>query len=365
MTGDNNTIIKSIVDEIDKIINNDKEKYAQDSFASVKNTAGKVVDMYGEIENDLKNFQQFKKAQSLNRKIERANGKEAEKLQSRFNNIKYQTLEENQIEILYNNFLYFNKLLVYFQGTMLKVLGKKMKIAIVDDTGEIYEYEEEVFLRNFKEFFNIDIASKTHNLQLRFKTAKINGQSQKILEEKHQENIQATYNEVQRRASVFKAQLTKNISKILILWKENSQWDGVWASSMGDIHEAYLNFSYQKFKSFTSPPGHEDVKAFMCKGVMKVDSTSGRLQGDFQEDDSNEVAAKSIGASLMGIRQFITMAKKIKDYNNFSELKGFLETTKTSDKTKGQAKKHGEFVQNVINKKIEKVPEIIQDILTF
>ena len=81
-------------------------------------------------------------------------------------------------------------------------------------------------------------------------------------------------------------------------------------SNKGDIGEAFLNAALGKKKIFMGTNIEANLSQF-AKLVAKVDSGSGLLFGDFTGDNGIEYAAKSEGASMLGMQQMVTLAQEI------------------------------------------------------
>ena len=88
------------------------------------------------------------------------------------------------------------------------------------------------------------------------------------------------------------------------------KYEMVSVSNKGDIGEAYLNAALGKRKILMGKNIEGNLKRF-AKLVVQVDSGSGLLFGDFTGANGIEYAAKSQGASTLGMQQMVDLAKDI------------------------------------------------------
>ena len=93
-------------------------------------------------------------------------------------------------------------------------------------------------------------------------------------------------------------------------WNKKSPYGMVTVSNKGDIGEAFLHAALGKRKILMGKNMEGNLKRF-AKLVVQVESGSGLLFGDFTGADGIEYAAKSEGASMLGMQQMIDLAEEI------------------------------------------------------
>lgn len=94
-------------------------------------------------------------------------------------------------------------------------------------------------------------------------------------------------------------------------WKNSkNKYEMITVSNKGDIGEAFLHASLGKRKIMIGQNKEGNLKRF-AKLVAQVDSGSGLLFGDFSGQNGIEYAAKTEGASVLGMQQMIKLAEEI------------------------------------------------------
>ena len=181
----------------------------------------------------------------------------------------------------------------------------------------VFEEQYELTNENADKIFHMDIGSDGGGLVARYNTSMsalesmykkteytTNGNN-----ENHNYLTQA-YLKLLERAEATKS---TNNSKIFIPYKNGNEKKVAQISARGDIAEAYLKLLLNNSNTNKQYSNIDDAILDILVSTEEVTNLSGMFKGDFEKingDQTTEIAAKSLGASLMGYKQMVTFAKK-------------------------------------------------------
>ena len=110
-------------------------------------------------------------------------------------------------------------------------------------------------------------------------------------------------------------------SKGLVLYRLNDGWHKFFITNGGDIEEAYLSFIVQhQANKFSNGITETNIHIYLIEGVANVDNAPGFIQADIESKQfiGNKIlnirrAAKSAGASVMGLTEATELLNKLAD----------------------------------------------------
>lgn len=334
--------IFSIAEEIDdygwNVMMEEIQKEGQISLQQLKIAAQKYIFIFERLKQQTDAFKALLQAQKNIRYKIPNNFKELEEYQKNKQMIS-QFLAGDIPKLIYKSSLDFQQILNNF-------LGQKVTMVFVYEGSngpELYEL-------NSYEVLKYDY-SKNNSLIARYN---VNSQNLSAVATKLEidadlkfnlAGLKGTYAEV-----LYRYEVARNKNKRQVLWKLNNKWSGLTVSAKGDINEAYAvfvlqNAPYPKFESHIE----ENVRDFMMEGVRKVNNISGLLQGDTTMGNI-EYGIKSAGASTLGLKQILSIAKMI-NQEDFSKEKLLMK--KNEFKNKGKTR----------NKLVEQINDTYEDLI--
>lgn len=247
-----------------------------------------------------------------------------------------------------------------FQEELNRFLGQTVQYVFVeqDDAGNpiMFKVREEDML-------TADEASKGAGLVARFskKASTLLKDSEGAVEkieflESQVENInvlQRIYRSVIFKINTYKVTGPNGKETSLILWHNPSPpppWGKMLMNNRGDVGEAYAAAALRpEILSHFTQYNAETYDEFMHL-IADVDNISGLFQGDVR-DGQMEYAIKSVGASALGVKQFVRLAKKIQNAKLF-DTKALIKEQYLLAK-RGKVRNHIDYVEEVALESID------------
>ena len=236
------------------------------------------------------------------------------------NEAKNQLINEVKIEEVKLAFTRLTVATSQYQKEMLSAKNAIMQtVFAINVVDKVFVFEEQYELtnENADKIFHMDIGSDGGGLVARYNTSMsalesmykkteytTNGNN-----ENHNYLTQA-YLKLLERAEATKS---TNNSKIFIPYKNGNEKKVAQISARGDIAEAYLKLLLNNSNTNKQYSNIDDAILDILVSTEEVTNLSGMFKGDFEKingDQTTEIAAKSLGASLMGYKQMVTFAKK-------------------------------------------------------
>lgn len=251
------------------------------------------------------------------------------------------------------NFETFYKEIISYQNKLRKIIynneDMEIKVAYAYFNGEFMEVKE---IADPTKYLKMEYGSKGKGLVGKLDDTKIKNSITALNSKQDNTNLQQTYYQVHKRGEISRRRIKH---KLLILWKLGRRWEGALVNGgFGDLAEVFLEYYYSG-TIFNEGDIERNVRKFMVGGekhdggVLKVDSLSGMLKGDFTYGLGQQIAAKSLGASLEGYKDLYAFAEELKGINiETSQTKEEIEkiVKRISNKLVYTGKSRNKYVSN-------------------
>ena len=207
-----------------------------------------------------------------------------------------------------------------YQRDMLQAKDATMQtVFAINVANKVFVFEEQYELtnENADKVFHMDVGSDGGGLAARYNTSMsaLESMYKKTEYTTKGQNVNNNYLTEAYLKLLERAEATKsnNNSKIFIPYKNGQEKKIAQISARGDIAEAYLKLLLNSSNTDKKYSNIDDAILDILVNTEEVTNLSGMFKGDFEKkngDQTTEIAAKSLGASLMGYKQMVNFAKK-------------------------------------------------------